>query len=182
MVGLQVVVQNENGSGISGIPVRCKVMNANAIDPFAPSNYYITLPDTNSSGSTTASNVQGYATFYCTANANSIQPNYTSGSGTASTSDLSGGYTLITLQEISTSPPTLVNDKLTCPSGYNLVNGQCVQGTSTESITQSISDWISSHTLDFVLVSVGLVAAALIVLKLPSITGKIRNSFKRGEK
>ncbi|MCW1309728.1 MAG: hypothetical protein QXP04_03480, partial [Candidatus Nanoarchaeia archaeon] len=65
MVGLTVVVQNESGQGISGIPVQCYVTNSNPLDPFAPSKYWITLPDTSADGSSKASNVQGYATFKC---------------------------------------------------------------------------------------------------------------------
>ena len=50
MVNLIIAVVNENGLGISGIPIVCKVKNTNPINPFAPSTYVQSMPDTNSSG------------------------------------------------------------------------------------------------------------------------------------
>ena len=174
MVNLIITVQNENGLGISGIPIVCKVKNSNPIDPFAPSNYFQSMPDTNSSGISESYNVQGYASFSCIANPNSQMPNYTSTSGTTSTTDFNNGNLTLTLKQIVSPIPTGASGVLTCPSGYNLVNGQCVQGTTTESITQSISNWISSHMIDFAIFSIALVVIAIIALKIPSLTNKFK--------
>ena len=174
MVNLIITVQNENGSGISGIPVICTVKNTNPINPFAASNYVQHMPDTDSSGISQASSVQGYASFSGTANPNSQISNYTSSSGTTSTTDLNNGNLTLTLKQIVSPIPTDASGVLTCPSGYNLVNGQCVQGTTTESITTQISNWISSHMIDFAIFSIALVAIAVIALKIPSLKNKLK--------
>ena len=177
MVNLIITVQNENGSGISGIPVVCTVKNTNPIDPFAPSNYVQHMPDTDSSGISETTNVQGYASFSCIANPNSQISNYTSSSGTTSTTDLNNGNLTLTIKQIVSPIPTGASGALTCPSGYSLVNGQCIQGTQTESITQSISNWISSHMIDFAILSIALVAIAVIALKIPSLTNKLKSKI-----
>ena len=174
MVNLIITVQNESGSGISGIPIVCKVKNTNPIDPFAPTNYFQQMPDTNSSGISQSDNVQGYASFNCIANPNSQVSNYSSSSGTTSTTDLNNGNLTLTLKQIVTPIPAGANGILTCPSGYNLINGQCIQGTVTESVTQSITDWISSHMIDFAIFSIALVAIAIIALKIPSFTNRLK--------
>ena len=174
MVNLIVTVQNENGSGISGIPIVCKVKNSNPINPFAPSNYVQSMPDTNSSGISESDNVQGYASFSCTANPNSQINNYSSSSGTTSTTDLNNGNLTLTLKQIVSPIPTGASGSLSCPSGFNLINGQCVQGTTTESVTQSFTNWISSHMIDFAILSIALVAIAIIALKIPSLTKKFK--------
>lgn len=175
MVNLIIAVVNENGLGISGIPIVCKVKNTNPINPFAPSNYVQSMPDTNSSGISESSNVQGYASFSCIANPNSQISNYSSSGGTTSTTDLNNGNLTLTLKQIVSPIPTGASGSLTCPSGYSLINNQCIENTATESVSQSISSWISSHTIDFLLVSIGLVAVAIIAMKIPSIA----NKFKR---
>jgi len=174
MVNLIIAVVNENGSGISGIPIVCRVKNTNPINPFAPSNYVQSMPDTNSSGISESSNVQGYASFSCTANPNSEISNYSTTNGTTSTTDLNNGNLTLTLKQIVSPIPTGANGSLSCPSGYSLINEQCVQGTTTESITQSISNWIGSHMIDFAIVSIALVAFAIIALKIPSLTNKFK--------
>ena len=174
MVNLIITVQNESGSGISGIPIVCKVKNTNPIDPFAPTNYIQSMPDTNSSGISQSDNVQGYASFNCIANPNSQVSNYSSSSGTTSTTDLNNGNLTLTLKQIVSPIPTGANGNLACPSGYSLVNGQCIQGTMTESITESITNWISSHMIDFAIFSIALVAIAIVVLKIPSIKNKMK--------
>ena len=174
MVNLIIAVQNESGSGISGIPIICKVKNTNPIDPFAPSNYVQSMPNTDSSGISQSDNVQGYASFNCTANPNSQISNYSSSSGTTSTTDLNNGNLTLTLKQIVSPIPTGASGSLTCPSGYSLVNGQCVQGTVTESVTQSITNWISSHMIDFAIFSIALIAIAIIVLKIPSFANKFK--------
>lgn len=174
MVNLIITVQNESGSGISGIPIVCKVKNTNPIDPFAPTNYFQQMPDTNSSGISQSDNVQGYASFNCIANPNSQVSNYSSSSGTTSTTDLNNGNLTLTLKQIVSPIPTGANGNLACPSGYSLVNGQCIQGTMTESITESITNWISSHMIDFAIFSIALVAIAIIALKIPSFTNRLK--------
>lgn len=174
MVNLIITVQNENGSGISGIPVTCKVKNANPIDPFAPSNYYQSMPETNAVGVSQSDNVQGYASFFCIANSNNVIPNYSSSSGTTSTTDLQNGNLTLVLKQIVSPIPTGASGSLTCPSGFSLINGQCVQGVVTESITQSITNWISSHMIDFAIISIALVAIAIIILKIPSLSNKLK--------
>ena len=106
MVNLIVTVQNESGSGISGIPIVCKVKNTNPIDPFAPSNYVQSMPNTDSSGISQSDNVQGYASFNCIANPNSQVSNYSSSSGTTSTTDLNNGNLTLTLKQIVSPIPT----------------------------------------------------------------------------
>ena len=167
MVNLNVTVQNESGSGISGIPITCKVKN-NTINPFAASNYYIHMPETHSNGVSSVENVQGYATFNCTANPNSVVANYTQASGSVSTTDLQDGNLTLVLKQIVSPIPTGASGQLSCPSGYTLSGNQCKQSVQTESVTASISAWISSHTIDFALLSVGLVAIAIIVFKFTS--------------
>ena len=167
MVNLNVTVRNESGSGISGIPITCKVKN-NTINPFAASNYYINMPETHSNGVSSVENVQGYATFNCTANPNSVVANYTQASGSVSTTDLQDGNLTLVLKQIVSPVPTGAGGQLSCPSGYTLTGKQCVESTQTESPVSSISAWISSHTLDFALLSVGLVAVAIIVFKFIS--------------
>ncbi|MEM3845635.1 MAG: hypothetical protein QXU98_08040 [Candidatus Parvarchaeota archaeon] len=162
MVGLTVVVQNEKGQGISGIPVTCYVTNTNSLDPFAPSKYWITLPDTSTDGSSFAQNVQAYATFKCYANKGQQIPNYTEGTGTTSTTLTSGGYTTIVLKQVITPLKNPQSGQLTCPSGYILSGNQCIQGTETESITTSFMDWINSHMIDFVIGSISLAVIAFI--------------------
>ena len=174
MVNLIIAVVNENGLGISGIPIVCKVKNTNPIDPFAPTNYFQQMPDTNSSGISQSDNVQGYASFNCIANPNSQVSNYSSSSGTTSTTDLNNGNLTLTLKQIVSPIPTGANGNLACPSGYSLVNGQCIQGTMTESITESITNWISSHMIDFAIFSIALVAIAIIALKIPSFTNRLK--------
>ena len=174
MVNLIITVMNENGMGISGIPVVCKVRNTNPINPFAPSNYVQSMPDTDSSGISQSDNVQGYASFNCTANPNSVISSYTSSSGTTSTTDLQNGNLTLVLKQIVVPIPTGSGGILTCPSGYSLVNGQCVQGTTTESVTQSVTNWISSHMIDFAIFSIALVAIAIVVLKIPSLKNKMK--------
>ena len=168
MVNLEVKVENSNGTGITGIRVICRVKNTNPINPFAASNYNLAMPDTNSQGISEDSNVQGYASFACTANPDSAAPQYTSASGTTSTTDLNGGYMVLMLKQIVSPIPTGVSGTLTCPSGYTLSGSQCIEGAVTESSLSSISAWISSHTIDFALLSVGLVAFAIIVFKFTS--------------
>ena len=174
MVNLIVTVQNENGFGISGIPITCKVKNNNAFDPFAPTNYIQSMPDTNSSGISESSNVQGYASFSCIANPNSQISNYSTSSGTTSTTDLNNGNLTLTLKQIVSPIPTGASGSLSCPSGFSLVNGQCIQSPTTESISQSISNWISSHMIDFAIFSIALVAIAIIALKIPSLKNKLK--------
>ena len=174
MVNLIIAVQNESGLGISGIPVICRVKNTNPINPFAPSNYVQSMPNTDSSGISQSDNVQGYASFNCIANPNSQVSNYSSSSGTTSTTDLNDGNLTLTLKQIVSPIPTGANGNLACPSGYSLVNGQCIQGTMTESITESITNWISSHMIDFAIFSIALVAIAIVVLKIPSIKNKMK--------
>ena len=174
MVNLIIKVQNENGFGISGIPVVCKVKNTNPINPFAPSNYIQSMPNTDSSGISQSDNVQGYASFNCTANSNSQVSNYSSSNGTTSTTDLNDGNLTLTLKQIVSPIPTGANGILTCPNGYSLVNGQCIQGTMIESITQSITNWISSHMIDFAIFSIALVAIVIIALKIPSFTNRLK--------
>ena len=175
MVNLIVKVQNEQGSGISGIPIECKVKNTNPLNPFAATNYYQQMPETDSYGISQSSNVQGYASFFCIANPNSAIANYNSANGTTSTTDLNNGNLTLTLKQIVSPMPTGSNGTLSCPSGYSLINNQCIENTTTESVSQTISSWISSHTIDFLLVSIGLVAVAIIAMKIPSIA----NKFKR---
>ena len=177
MVNLIITVQNENGLGISGIPIVCKVKNSNPINPFAPSNYFQSMPVTNSSGISESDNVQGYASFSCIANPNSQISNYSSSSGTTSTTDLNNGNLTLTLKQIVQPIPTGASGSLTCPSGYNLINNQCVQGAQTESITTQITNWIISHMIDFAILSIALVAIAVIALKIPSLTNKFKSKI-----
>ncbi|MEM4067711.1 MAG: hypothetical protein QXV17_12720 [Candidatus Micrarchaeaceae archaeon] len=162
MVGLTVVVQDESGYGISGIPVQCYVTNSNPANPFAPSKYWIHLPNTSADGSSFAQNVQGYATFKCYANKDQQIPNYTEGTGTTSTTLTSGGFTKIILKQVVTPLTNPQTGQLTCPSGYILSGNQCIQGTQTESITTSFIDWINSHMIDFVIGSISLAVIAFI--------------------
>ncbi|MEM3872393.1 MAG: hypothetical protein QXE05_07535 [Nitrososphaeria archaeon] len=162
MVGLTVVVQNESGQGISGIPVTCYVTNSNPLDPFAPSKYWIQLPDTSADGSSFAQNVQAYATFKCYANKDQQIPNYTEGTGTTSTTLTSGGFTKIVLKQVVTPLTNPQTGQLTCPSGYTLSGNQCIENTQTESITTSLVDWINSHMIDFVIGSISLAVIAFI--------------------
>ena len=167
MVNLNVTVQNESGLGITGIPITCKVKN-NTINPFAATNYYIHMPETHSNGVSSVENVQGYATFNCTANPNYVVANYTQASGSVSTTDLQDGNLTLVLKQIVSPIPTGAGGQLSCPSGYTLSGKQCVESAQTESSLSSISAWISSHTIDFALLSVGLVAIAIIVFKFTS--------------
>ena len=129
MVNLIITVQNESGSGISGIPIVCKVKNTNPIDPFAPTNYFQQMPDTNSSGISQSDNVQGYASFNCIANPNSQVSNYSSSSGTTSTTDLNDGNLTLTLKQIVSPIPTGSSGTLTCPSGYSLASCKLMHST-----------------------------------------------------
>ena len=100
--------------------------------------------------------------------------NYSSSSGTTSTTDLNNGNLTLTLKQIVSPIPTGANGTLTCPSGFSLINGNCVQGTTTESVTQSITNWINSHMIDFAIFSIALVAIAIIALKIPSFTNRLK--------
>lgn len=182
MVDLQVVVKNATGQGIEGIPVRCFVINNNQTDPFASSKYWINLSNTNSNGSTTYQNAQGYASFTCYANQNSSNPDYTSGQGTTSTTDLSGGFTEITLQSI-VQPIVDSSGTVSCPNGYTLTNNQCVQNSTTQSIFSEISNWISSHLWQFIAIDITLVIVIILAYKglHSSPYNKIKNLLKHKE-
>lgn len=126
MVGVQINVQNPQGNGIEGIPIDIYVTDCNPIGGLG--NNYTLHGITNALGQYMLNNAQGYCNFQVTANPKDspdYSPNWTTATGSTSTTLLSGGYLTLTLQPQTTGTGT----GNTCPSGYyyDSSTGTCVQ-------------------------------------------------------
>jgi len=122
MVNVIIHVEDPYNTPIEGIPIKVHVVSCNPIGGLS-NNYYL-YGNTNANGDFTITNAQAYCQFIAYANYDNQNPNWTSGTGTTSTSFTSGGYITITLQ------PIIKSKNGTCPPGYTLINNECVKNAS----------------------------------------------------
>ena len=168
MVNLQVIVQDFSGNRLVGIPVNVKVWN-NTSNPFAANGYSLTPTSTDANGSAEWGQVQGYAKFNASADGS---PDYGSGSCSASTTDTSGGFCVITLPQV-----TKYSSNGSCPSGYISTNGQCIQTSKvgTSAGIQSLEDffgknwWVFAVVIILIVVIAGMFLLRKFAPKLPNI-------------
>ena len=160
MVGLEVVVKDQSGNRLSGIPVYVHVVPSP--DPIygTTTQYNLTPQNTDSMGIAQWSNVESGAQFQIAADGS---PDYTTGIGETSTTLTNGGFAEITLSEVT--QPTGSN---TCPSGftYSQSTGQCVQNSTvgTLGIVASMSDWITKYWWVFAVILVVIVIGMVIFM------------------
>lgn len=170
MVGLEVVVTDQQNNRLTGITVSVHVIPSG--DPLlgTTKQYNLTPQKTNALGIAEWSNVEAGAEFIVTANGS---PNYTNGSGSTSTTLTQGGYVDIVLSGIM--PPTSTSSGMTCPSGfqYDQSSGQCVQTSTvgTVSSVASITDWITKYWYIFAIVLI-LVVIGIVVSMIYKSKGK----------
>ena len=122
MVNVVIHVINPKNIPIEGIPIKVHVVSCNPIGGLS-NNYYL-YGNTNANGDFTITNAQAYCQFIAYANYDNQNPNWTSGTGTTSTSFTSGGYITITLQ------PIIQSKNGTCPAGYTLIDNKCIQNAT----------------------------------------------------
>jgi len=123
MVNVVVHVIDPTNTPIEGISIKVHVVSCNPIGGLS-NNYYL-YGITNANGDFTITNAQAYCQFIAYANYDKQNPNWTSGTGTTSTTFSSGGYITITLQ------PIIQSKNGTCPAGYTLINNECVQNAKS---------------------------------------------------
>ncbi|MEM4066840.1 MAG: hypothetical protein QXV17_08265 [Candidatus Micrarchaeaceae archaeon] len=172
MVTLKVFVSDINGNGISGINVSGKAWKS------VPWGTNYTLPNelTDSSGYAVYDNVEAEEHFNMTANSPNgpnYQSQWTTGTGSGSSGLLGNVQVNITLKKVQSS----ING--TCPSGYSLVNGQCVENSSvtTASILQNIINFIQKY--EWTLLFLAIIIIVFIIaykmykgkIKIPKIEG-----------
>jgi len=123
MVNTVVHVINPYDVPIENIPIKVHVVSCNPIGGL--SNDYWLYGETDANGNFTITNAQAYCQFIAYANYDNQNPNWTSGTGTTSTTFTQGGYITITLQPVIDA----TNGK--CPQGYSLINNnKCVQNAT----------------------------------------------------
>ena len=155
MVGVQINVQNPQGNGIEGIPVDIYVTDCNLIGGLG--NNYTLHGITNALGQYMLNNAQAYCNFQVTANPSNspdYSPNWTTATGSTSTTLISGGYLTMTLQ------PQTTGSGNTCPTGYyyDSSTGKCVQNPLANSI------FSFSYLEIIVIVGIALVALYGVVV------------------
>jgi hypothetical protein len=155
MVGLQVVVNDDNGNALPNIPVKVYVHSCNILGGTS-NNYYI-YGITDATGNAFFSNVQAYCQFTATANDPSspeYQPNYSTGSGSSNDTLTSGAYISIVLSQIINS----TNGK--CPNGYTLMpNGKCEQLTGPNKL-------LNFSIFDILIIVVIIIVFILVFAKI----------------
>ena len=160
MVGLQIVVTDQSGNRLTGIPVYVHVIPSS--DPIygTTSPYNLTPQNTNDMGVADWSNVESGAQFQAAAVGS---PDYTTGVGETSTTLTSGGFIEIVLSKVV--QPTSGN---TCPSGftYSTATGQCVQNSTvgTAGIVASAADWITKYWWVFAIILVVIVIGIVVMM------------------
>ena len=170
MVGLEVLVTDQQGNRLTGIPVYVHVVPSGNPIYGTTQPYNLTQQNTNSMGIANWSNVEAGAQFQAVADGS---PNYTTETGSTSTTLTSGGYIQIVLAAITA--PTASG---TCPTGYqyNQNIGYCVQiaTVGTSGSVAAISDWIGKYWYIFaiilVIVVIGIVIAMIYKSKGKSTT------------
>ena len=160
MVGLEVVVKDQSGNRLTGIPVYVHAIPSSNPIYGTTSQYNLTPQNTDDMGTATWSNVESGAQFQAAAVGS---PDYTTGVGETSTTLTSGGYIGITLSKVT--QPVSGN---TCPSGftYSTATGQCVQNSTvgTASIVASATDWITKYWWVFAIILVVIVIGIVVMM------------------
>ena len=158
MVGLEVVVQDETGNRLTGIPVYVHVIPSSNPIYGTTKQYNLTPQSTDSMGIAEWSNVEAGAEFQAAADGS---PDYTTGVGSTSTTLTNGGYINIVLSKV-----TQAGIGNTCPAGYtySASTGQCIQNSTvgTPASVAAISDWISKYWYIFAIVLVIVVIGIVI--------------------
>ncbi|MEM4067568.1 MAG: hypothetical protein QXV17_12005 [Candidatus Micrarchaeaceae archaeon] len=167
MVGLQGHVVNQSGQALAGITVNAKVY------PPIGSPYNLTPETTDSNGNVYWTNVEAYSKFVLTTVANS---EYTSATGSGSDTLFSGAYVQLVPKAI-VSP---VNG--TCPSGYTLTNGQCVQNPTATSTFTSIENTIMTYFWEIVIIMIVIILIALAIRYRANIGSGIKKGTAMAKK
>lgn len=142
MVGLQGHVVDQSGNTIAGITVNAKVYPPNG------GSYNLTPEVTDSSGNVFWTNVEAYSKFVLTTNPTS---QYASATGSGSDTLFSGAYVQLVLKKI-TQP---INGK--CQTGYNLVNGQCIQAPTVQATLTSLENSLMTYLTEIIIVVIVII-------------------------
>ena len=160
MVGLEVLVTDQQGNRLTGIPVYVHVIPSGNPIYGTTQPYNLTPQNTNSMGIANWSNVEAGAQFQAVADGS---PNYTTETGSTSTTLTSGGYIQIVLAAITA--PTASG---TCKTGYTYDQniGYCVQVATvgTSGSIAAISDWIGKYWYIFAIILVIIVIGIVIAM------------------